>query len=201
MSKMFNLGCEAPCNSEYGNYRTKKFTDFYPKAQDFINDYHLCGIPATITDDSATTLFYLLYARYGNSHIINSDENQFKYKLFSVVFQYGPTWEKRLDIQMKLRNLTDDELMRGTKAIYNRADNPGTTPSTGSLEEVEYINAQNTTGYKKSKIDAYADLLSLLETDVTEGFIKKFDSLFITILEPREPLYYATEIGDDNYGI
>ena len=189
------------CDSEYGNYRTKKFTDFYPMAQDFINDYHLNGIPATITDDSANTLFYLLYARYGNSHIINSDENQFKYKLFSIVFQYGPTWEKRLDIQNKLRNLTEDELMRGTKAIYNTANNPGTDPSTGSLEELQYINSQNTTGYKKSKMDAYANLLALLDTDVTEDFIKKFGKLFITILKPREPLWYATEIGEDNDGI
>ena len=189
------------CDSEYGNYRTKKFTDFYPIAQDFVNDYHLCGIPSTITDDSATTLFYLLYARYGNSHIINSDENQFKYKMFSIIFQYGPTWEKRLDIQNKLRNLTEDELMRGTKAIYNTANNPGTEPSTGSLEELPYINNQNTTGYKKSKMDAYANLLSLLDTDVTEDFIKKFGKLFITILEPREPLWYATEIGEDNDGI
>ena len=189
------------CDSEYGNYRTKKFTDFYPIAQDFFNDYHLCGIPSTITDDSATTLFYLLYARYGNSHIINSDENQFKYKMFSIIFQYGPTWEKRLDIQNKLRNLTEDELMHGTKAIYNTANNPGTEPSTGSLEELPYINSQNTTGYKKSKMDAYANLLALLDTDVTEDFIKKFGKLFITILEPREPLWYGTEIGEDNDGI
>ena len=188
-------------NSEYGNYRTKKFTDFYPTSQDFVNDYHLCGIPSTITDDTATTLFYLLYARYGNSHIINSDENQFKYKMFSIIFQYGPTWEKRLDIQNKLRNLTEDELMYGTKAIYNTANNPGTDPSTGSLEELQYINSQNTTGYKKSKMDAYANLLALLDTDVTEDFIKKFGKLFITILEPREPLWYATEIGEDNDGI
>ena len=189
------------CNSEYGNYRTKKFTDFYPNAKDFVNDYHLCGIPSTITDDTATTLYYLLYARYGNSHIISSDENQFKYKMFSIIFQYGPTWEKRLDIQNKLRNLTEDELMRGTKAIYNTANNPGTEPSTGSLEELQYINSQNTTGYKKSKMDAYANLLALLDTDVTEDFIKKFGKLFITILEPREPLWYRTEIGEDNDGI
>ena len=33
--------------------------------------------------------------------------------------------------------------------------NPGTEPSTGSLEELTSISAQNTTGYKKSKLDAY----------------------------------------------
>ena len=187
--------------SLFGNFITRKFTDIFPDVNTFVSEYKNNGIPNLITDASASTLYYLLYARYGNSHIVNNDENQFKYKMFSIIFQYGPTWEKRLDIQNKLRNLTEDELMYGTKAIYNTANNPGTEPSTGSLEELPYINSQNTTGYKKSKMDAYANLLALLDTDVTEDFIKKFGKLFITILEPREPLYYATEIGEDNDGI
>ena len=188
-------------NSLYGNYRTRKFTDIFPNADEFLAKYRNCGIITPIQEATLTNLYYLLYARYGNSHITNSDENQFTYKMFSIIFQYGPTWEKRLDIQNKLRNLTEDELMYGTKAIYNTANNPGTEPSTGSLEELPYINSQNTTGYKKSKMDAYANLLALLDTDVTEDFIKKFGKLFITILEPREPLWYATEIGEDDDGI
>ena len=60
-----------------------------------------------------------------------------------------------MDIQNKIRNLTEDEIRIGTKAIYNQAVNPGTEPSTGSLEELTSISAQNTTGYKKSKLDAY----------------------------------------------
>lgn len=182
--------------SEYGNYRTKTFTNIYDSVETFLADYTNVGIPAKISQDSATTLYYLLYARYGNDSIINSDENQFKYKLFSIIFQYGPTWEKKLDIQDKLRALSEDDLTRGTTAIHNSAMNPGTEPSTQSLEELEYINSQNTTKYKKSKLDAYTDLLVLLESDVTEAFLKKFSRLFITILEPREPLWYETEIEE-----
>jgi hypothetical protein len=78
--------------------------------------------------------------------------------MFSVIFQYGPTWQKRLDIQAKIRGLTDSDILIGSKAIYNTALNPSTAPSTGSLEELTYINSQNTTNYKKSKLEAYAQL-------------------------------------------
>lgn len=182
--------------SEYGNYRTKTFNDIYDSVETFLDDYNSVGIPAKIGSDSASTLYYLLYARYGNSSIINSDENQFKYKLFSIIFQYGPAWEKKLEIQDKLIALSDDELTKGTTAIHNSALNPGTEPSTQSLEELEYINSQNTTKYKKSTIEGYSNLLLLLENDVTEDFLKKFSRLFINILEPREPLWYETEIEE-----
>jgi hypothetical protein len=78
--------------------------------------------------------------------------------MFSVIFQYGPTWEKKLDIQEKLRDLTEAEILAGAKAIYNHAFNPETTPSTASLEELNYINDQNITNYKKSKLEAYSIL-------------------------------------------
>ena len=85
-------------NSLYGNYRTRKFTDIFPNVDEFLAKYRNCGIITPIQEATLTNLYYLLYARYGNSHITNSDENQFIYKVFALIFQYGPTWEKRLDI-------------------------------------------------------------------------------------------------------
>ena len=90
-------------------YNTKKFTDFYSNVDAFLQDYKSNGLPTTISDANAKTLFFLLYAKYGNSSISNLDENQFKYRLFSIIFQYGPTWEKRLSIQDRLRNLEEKE--------------------------------------------------------------------------------------------
>ena len=180
-------------SSLYGNFRTRTFTDIYTSFEDFSEDYQSCGIPTRISDENLTTLYYLLYARYGNSNIASSDENQFKYKLFSTIFMYGPAWQKRLDIQQKLVDLSDDEIVKGSTAIYNSALNPSSSPSTQSLEELNYINSQNTTKYKKSKIEGYATLYSLIETDVTEEFIGKFKKLFITIVEPELPLWYTTQ--------
>lgn len=86
-------------------YDTKLMNEIWIDAQSFLYDYQHVGIPTTISTVNATTLYYLLYARYGNNPIANYDEEQFKYKVFSVIFQYGPTWEKRLSVQNTLRGL------------------------------------------------------------------------------------------------
>ena len=183
--------------SLYGNYRQVKFTDVWQTAESFVSDYKNNGIETTISDKTATTLYYLLYSRYGNSVLASSDTNRFKYDVWATIFSYGPTWEKRLEIQDKLRNLTDDELFTGATQIYNHAYNPGTAPSTSTLDELTAINEQNTSKNKKGKMDAYAMLIALLETDVTESFLDKFKKLFLKVVQPELPLWYTTDVIND----
>ena len=97
------------CNSVYGNYRTRKFADIWPSVDAFLKDYQESAIPQKLKVADATTLYYLLYARYGNSSIANSDENQFKYKVFSTIYIGGATWAKKQEIQDKLREMTDQQ--------------------------------------------------------------------------------------------
>ena len=75
----------------FPQYDTKLMTEVWNSASEFLTDYQAAGIPTTISNQNATTLYYLLYARYGNTPIANYDENQWKYKMFSIIFQYGPT--------------------------------------------------------------------------------------------------------------
>lgn len=180
-------------NNIYGCYWNKKFTDIWSKEEDFEQDIKDSGIPTLISDDSLKTLYYLLYSKYGNSTIANNDENQFKYGVYRIVFEYGPTWEKKLDIQKKLRELNDNELIEGSKQIYNKALNPSTQPGTYSDDELQYINDQTVAKSKRGKVDAYAVLIQLLENDVTEDFLRKFSNLFIKVVMPQKPLYYITE--------
>lgn len=174
-------------------FATKTFTEIYETVNDFCYDYQHVGIPTTILVNNAMTLYYLLYAKYGNTPIANWDENQFKYKLFGVIFQYGPTWEKRLDIQTKLRNLTETELLSGAKTIYNHAYNPETEPKTGDITELNYINEQNTQNFVKNKLNAYSELMSLLETDVTGEFLDRFNICFKKFARPGTYLYVEDE--------
>lgn len=103
---------EQKMNSEMlPRYDTKLMTEVWSQASEFLTDYQNAGIPTTISVQNATTLYYLLYARYGNTPIANYDENQWKYKMFSIIFQYGPTWEKRLDVQNTLRGLQISDLV------------------------------------------------------------------------------------------
>ena len=185
------------CDSVYGNYRTRKFADIWPSADAFIQDYQASAIPQKLKVADATTLYYLLYARYGNSSIANSDENQFKYKIFSTIYIGGATWAKKQEIQDKLREMTEDEILAGTKAINNHAYNPQTAPTTDTVDELEYINEQNTTKYKKSKLDGYALLWAILNDGVTERFLREFRYHFLVVVEPQLPLWYVTDISGD----
>ena len=180
-----------PYNPIDGNYITKSFKQIFPTTETFIAENKESDL-AILTDDQLKILFALLYARYGNSRIASYDEHQFKYKVWSIIYMYGPTWAKRLEAQKELRELSLEELQIGGKAIYNNAMNPSSAPTTDTLEELNYINQQNTTKYKKSKAEAIGILLSLLDTDVTEEFISKFKKLFITIVQPDYPLWYVT---------
>jgi hypothetical protein len=183
-----------PYNPQYGNFRTRKFKQIFESTEQFIQEYKDSDIAynISISDDELSLVYALLYARYGNSTIASDDENQFKYRVYSLIFMYAPTWLKRLEIQEDLRFMTIEELQLGGKAIYNTALNPSSLPSTSSLDELTYINQQNTTNYRKSKLEAYSILTSLLETDVTEQFIGRFKKLFITIVQPDSPLWYIT---------
>lgn len=179
-------------------YDTKLFTEIWEDKDAFLADYADVGIPTTISSTNATTLYYLLYAKYGNNPIANLDEEQFKYKVFATIFQYGPAWEKRLAIQTALRGLSEADLLAGSRAIYNTALNPEDAPGTSTTEELGYINSQNTTNYKKSKMDAYAQLWDLLSTDVTGEFVERFRICFKQFVKPEKTWIYVTDTEEED---
>lgn len=149
------------------------------------------------TADLIETLYYLLYAKYGNSSIASSDPNQFKYKVFTTIFEYAPAWKQRLLIQEKLFNLDPDgeDVQKGTINIYNHAENPDTEPGTDAFEPLEGINMQNANTFVRGKLEGYALLNDLLLTDVTEEFLGRFKKLFIAFVGPQFPLWYKEVPG------
>ena len=178
-------------------YNQTIFSNIWDSVEDFMSDCHASQMPITLTDTSLTTLYYLLYGRHGNDPIVNRDLNQWKYRIYSVIFQYGPTWEKRLDIQGKIRNLTEDQLIQGSKVISNNASNPQSVPTTSTLDELEYINSQVTSNQKRSHMEAYALQWEMIANDVTEDFLMRFDNLFLKVLIPQNPLLYSQEDIED----
>ena len=186
---------------EYGilpKMRHKHFSQFWGNDVDvFLYDCSHSGIPLKISDDNTKTLYWLLLAEFANSTIANADENQFKNRLYATIFRYGPTWEKRLEIQEKIRALTDDEIGTGVKQIINKAEHPGTLPSTSSLEALTLISEQNVVNTKRDKLTAYNALSALLETDVTAAFIDRFRPLFMKVVAPERPLLYENYEEDN----
>lgn len=181
-------------------YNTLLMGEIWPEASKFVNDYVDCELyldKSKISVSSAYALYYLLCARYRNNPIANNDELQFKYKVFSIIFQYGPTWEKRLDIQNKLRNLSEDEIRNGTFAMYNTALNPSDTVNDTSAE-IHTLNNQNTTRYTKSHLESYELLWEMLRVDVSEEFIKRFSVCFKPIVRPERVVLFANKINEED---
>lgn len=154
-------------------YNTKTFTEIYDVVTEFTTDYSTINLGGISDSTLLNKLYYLLYAKFGNSPISNLDETQWKYKLFSTIFQYGPNWEKELEVQGILRALNLSDLIdegqvqdvidhNGTniqtvqntgtvgtvndiETITNHAYNPSTTPSTDAYDPLTYINDQQAT--------------------------------------------------------
>ena len=178
--------------SLYGNYRTRTFFFFWKTFDEFRDEYNDSPLQ-NMSVSNLEILYYLLYARYGNSHIASSDENQLKYQVYATIFQYGPNWVKQLDIQTKLQDVTEEELIRGNLQIYNKALNPSDITDVANDALINTVNEQNTAVTRKGKVEAYAQLLTLLKTDVTGEFLNKFRKLFLTVVLPELPLWYETE--------
>lgn len=177
---MYHIYEEDYCDCR--TYGTPRFKDIYEDYATFNAAMTTSGIPLKITNNSLETLYYLLYARYALSHIATTDTAQFAYQVASTIFMYGPTWEKRIEIQETIRSWSEEELLDGATQINNLSANPGTAPATTSFEVLRTINQQTATRFKKSKLDGYGYLMSLLETDVTEEFIEQFNKHFMSFV-------------------
>ena len=199
-----------PYDIEYGNFRNYTFSDMYPNLDAFLNGYkdsfgdfislgyNNVEIPKKLTEDNIKTLYYLLYGQYGGSTITGDDQFQWCYQLFSIIFMYGPTWEKRLQLQDEIRAMSIDDAIKGAVSINNQSLNPSEAPVADSDAILNTINTQVVNKFNKSKVEGYQYLIDLLETDVTKMFLDKFKVLFLKIVAPQEPLWYTTEITQED---
>lgn len=178
-------------------YNNLTFSQVFPTVEGFLADWASVGALNNIPEDKAQLTWYLLTARYSSTPIANQTPDLFKIKVFSTMFQYGPAWVKKLEIQENIRELDLSQLQLGNKTIYNRALNPDTAPSTDTLEEVTYINEQNVQKNIKSPLQAYNELKLILEEDVSEEYISKFKKYFRNVVMSDNALLYVSEEEDD----
>lgn len=188
----------------FGNFMTRTFTEAYGDSDTaFLTNLQATPLYAAIiaqgmTDTQLKTMYWILYARYGNSHLINMDETQSRYQFYTKIFQYAPAWQRELDVQKSIRQMSESDIMAGSRTIVNHAYNPSSAPSTASQTELSTIDDQNTQRYYKAKIDAYGQLIALIKKDVTQEFLDRFKDLFLRIVEPYAPLWYETVEEDDD---
>ena len=182
-------------------YMTLTFAEVWKDYDAFKTDYDalITGFSATapVTNATVQATYYFLVAQYGNNPIANSDVGQFKMKIVSRIFMYGPLYEKKQAIQTTLRGLTESELLTGAKQIYNHAFNPSSAPSTSALDELEYINDQNTANHKKSKMEAYSILWNLLHAEQSKEYIDRFKNCFAVFVDKMCVPYYISDSDEE----
>ena len=106
-------------------YTTKKFVDVWKDYASFSTDYTNLmplvsgGVATPLTSDNQQALYYLLYAKYGNTPIICEDEFQWKMMIMATIITYVPTWQKKKAIQVSMRGLEEADIIQGAKQIYN----------------------------------------------------------------------------------
>ena len=170
--------------------KNKTFNEIFTTSEIFIN-----GLPEAykkyMMDSNGELivpmdiLYLLLQSKYGENQIASSSEDMFKNRLYAIIFQHGPTWAKKLDIQDIVRKFTENDVITGTKQINSHAYNPSTIIEDGpnpDSGEIESVNDQTKTKYVKSKLEGYGNLWLLLSRDVTEEFLNKFSRLFKQVL-------------------
>ena len=188
--------------THYGRFSNKRFLDVFPDAVVFKKEYSyyqtLFNSPIKVKENQMAFIYYILYSKYGSEYIAMSNTTRFESKLFATLELAAPILLKELNVQKNLLALSDEEIRAGSKAIYNHAFNPSGTPSTNTLEELPYINDQNTTHYKKSPMEGYSILLSLLDDNLLDKFLRKFRKLFLRVLAPTRARLYDVEELEEN---
>lgn len=167
----------------------KAFSEVYADYSALQTDFEGRGLNSLgFPSDFPWALFYtLIYGRHGNATIVSPDSylEAWEARFCSIVWQFGPYWLKQTQVQEAIRSLTEDDLIRGGLVVSTNALNPAEEPSETfeglEMPKVGTINQQATSQSRRSKMDAYAALSQLLRTDITEGFLRRFDALFRNI--------------------
>lgn len=191
-------------------YNTMSLADVWTDSEEFKTEYKASAfyrvgerlydgveqVGGVTMPDNITLFFTMFYARYNDTPISNDNIDVFKLKVFTTIFEYGPIWQRKLEIQKAIRGLSEDDIRVGGKMIYNHALHDASAPSTDSLEETTYIDSQDTANNKKSKLSAYNELVMLLDDGISKEFLDKFKKLFKIVLATDRPLYVYEEEDD-----
>jgi len=171
------------------SFNSPIFTEVWKEFNDFKTDYRASGLAQSdFTDASLETLYYLLYAQYGNNHIASSDTNQFKYKVYAIIHSEGLQWQKKVAIQKIFATASESDILNGGYIISNSAANDADL-SNNPLDTddiLNHIDEQTIDKTSKDYVESYQKLVYNLR-DVNTYFIEKFRKLFNKFVGNNDP--------------
>lgn len=192
----------------HNNSATKKFSDVFEDLDSFKNEFRSSPLnEANLTDETLGIVYAELYARFGDSYYTATNMYRNKLKTFSILKNEGLIFQKKLEIQNAILNMSLADLKDDGVIVNNYAENPA-EESTGTYETGEYegenfmkyVNNQSAQKTKKGKLTAYRDQLYSLK-NVTDSFIDKFKVLFEKLLwSSYLPVLSREESEEDDNG-
>lgn len=183
--------------THYYKHRTRTFREIFSTKEAFFTDYQNLDLGGFSKDETVYKLYKLLWAKHANDAIFSTDEDQFKAKLFAIVFEYGGVFEKKLEILDRIQNMTDEELEKGTVQVSNSAEHPSTQPLTQEFETLRKIDHQSANVVKRSKLEYLSIQSSAMNTQFIAEFLNRFNKLF-NPFPAEDPLLYTIEGGEED---
>lgn len=197
----------------HNNSATKKFSDVFEDLDSFKSEFRSSPLnEANLTDSTLGIVYAELYARFGDSYYTATNMYRNKLKTFSILKNEGLIFQKKLEIQNAILNMSLADLKDDGVIVNNYAENPAEdsvgTYETGEYEGEDYmkfVNNQSAQKSKKGKLTAYRDQLYSLK-NVTDSFIDKFKVLFekllwssyLPVLSREQELEEESEDEDDD---
>lgn len=174
------------------------FTDIWEEPSEMISDFRASYLnKANFSDTSLGVLFSQIYARHGSDHIAYSDAEQWKYAVFSIIYNEGMRWQVSRLKQDELESLTESEILYGGKVVTNATRNPSTSDQDMSdTEGLPTIDAQDASINVMNKVVAFSGYVNSLK-DVTTEFINKFDKLFSRVITNPGRVMYVSDPEDE----
>lgn len=148
------------------------YNDFMssPFASDIDNNYY--------TQQDLFDVFWHLMSVYDESHYNYKTEDKCKLKTFHVVHEYLPIYLKRISLQKRIRDMTDEDLFDSGKQVMKSANTPDTEIDMNTLTTAHYADNIQVQNRQTGKLIALQQQYASIIDNVWDEFIQKFAFMF-----------------------
>lgn len=142
-------------------------------------------------------VFWHLMSKYDESHYSYKSDDKCKLKTFHVIHQYLPTYLKRIELQERIRNMTDQDLFDSGKQVVKSANTPDVEEDMNSLSTPQYTDNIQVQNRQSAKLLAIQQQYGSILDNVWDEFIDKFAFLFKKFMFIPYDYIYINEEGDE----
>lgn len=161
----------------------------YDKFKEFTNQFNLYKESDTIAETINKRIFYCLYNRYLGCSIAYETVDEFIAEFGICYQQYFTQILEREKILKEIHKLNMEDFEILAESQSNFSNNPNSL-NTDPFELLTYTTNQQRGRTKSGKLQAYLNALRSLPDMQIDLMIKKFDYLWLDILETQNEYLY-----------